>query len=290
MLISDSPWLLPIPPDWQTKLRDWELSLHARGLRQATVDTRIRHLRRLARDLDAPTPSAVTPTMLTNWSGQQRWAPETRHAYHESIKLFYKWAESQWAISNPAEKTLHKIKRTTPPARPTPEQILHTAVETSPPRTELILRLAAELGLRRTEIALLHNNDLAQTAEGWVLEIHGKGGKTRYLPCPPELAHKIRTTGGPTWIFPGEINGHLSPRWISKLAAKQLPKPWSLHTLRHRFATIAYNHAGHDLIAVQQALGHTSIQTTQRYTAHQPQQLTHLTQATQITNDKEPPP
>nr|WP_257159215.1 tyrosine-type recombinase/integrase [Corynebacterium cystitidis] len=38
-----------------------------------------------------------------------------------------------------------------------------------------------------------------------------------------------------------------------------------LHTLRHRFATKAYNSAGRDLVAVQKATGHQSTTTTQRY-------------------------
>ena len=46
----------------------------------------------------------------------------------------------------------------------------------------------------------------------------------------------------------------------------QLPKPWTLHGLRHRFATAVYR-ATRDIIVVQQLLGHASVATTQRYLA-----------------------
>ena len=44
---------------------------------------------------------------------------------------------------------------------------------------------------------------------------------------------------------------------------KQGPAPWTLHTLRHRFATRAYEATG-DLVTVSRLLGHASVATTQR--------------------------
>lgn len=92
----------------------------------------------------------------------------------------------------------------------------------------------------------------------------GKSGRCQSLPA---LTHQIRRQEGPNgWVFPGNVNGHLSPRWVGTLATRVLPEPWTLHTLRHRFATVAYNAGTKDLVAVQHALGHKSITTTQRYT------------------------
>jgi site-specific recombinase XerD len=45
-----------------------------------------------------------------------------------------------------------------------------------------------------------------------------------------------------------------------------LPDHWTMHTLRHRFASRAYRGTP-NLGAVQVLLGHASIATTQRYTA-----------------------
>lgn len=66
------------------------------------------------------------------------------------------------------------------------------------------------------------------------------------------------------WAFPGRDAGHLSPGYVGKLVAAALPGGWTAHTLRHRFATNAY--AGtHDLLAVQELLGHSRPETTRDY-------------------------
>nr|WP_324684669.1 tyrosine-type recombinase/integrase [Mycobacterium sp. 94-17] len=57
----------------------------------------------------------------------------------------------------------------------------------------------------------------------------------------------------------------MTPRHLGKLITRALPGPWTTHTLRHRFATMAYQ-ASSDLRAVQELLGHTSPVTTAIYT------------------------
>lgn len=273
MLISDNESLKAIPFGWQEPLRSYELYLRALGRSHRTIDTRIRHLRTMARGVEklgVTAPKETTEHVLIQWSGIQNWARETRHAYHASIRGFFAWWTKDSEQSNPAVE-LRSIRRPVPPPRPAPEDVITTAMEKSDKRTELILRLAAELGLRANEIATLHTQNIETDNEtGWAtLTITGKGDQIRILPVPPKLnrrIHKQAPTGG-GWVFPGNINGHLSARWVGKLAIKVLPESWTLHTLRHRFATTAYNNAeSRDLIAVQQALGHQSITTTRRYT------------------------
>ena len=281
MLLSDSHLLLPIPQGWATPIRQWELHLRSQGQRPATVDTRIRHVRRLARDIDAGSPDAVEEDDLTAWSGLQQWAPETRHSHHASIRLFFRWWCGRTGAPSPGE-VLGGIRRHVPPPRPTPEDILRAAIREAAPRTRLILQLAAELGLRRSEIASLHRRDLVHAPDGWTLTVQGKGGRTRVLPVTDSLARDIQQAGQ-TWIFPGQIDGHLSARWVSKLAARVLPPGWTLHSLRHRFATTAYRQGGHDILGVQQALGHGSVQTTQRYTAGTPSAIRAMTASAALT-------
>lgn len=129
----------------------------------------------------------------------------------------------------------------------------------------LILRLAAEVGLRRAEIASIHSHDLVDDLLGWSLVVHGKGGRERVVPLPTPLALELHARGS-GWVFPGADHGHLSPRWVGKLAARVMPEGWTIHTLRHRFATRAYG-LDRDLLVVQTLLGHASPVTTRRYVA-----------------------
>lgn len=265
MLIFENDRLDPIPVGWEEPLRRFELALRAKGRAERTIDTRIRHLRTLARGIGCDSPTSVTSNDLIEWSGQQNWESETRHSYHSSIRLFFRFYLPE---SESPAGVLGSVRRPVPPPRPAPDPAIQKALDTAPPRTQLILRLAAELGLRAMEISTLRFDDFTRDETGWAtVRIFGKGGQIRELPVPPKLAGKIFSNSPHSgWIFPGNINGHLSARWIGKLATKALPEPWTLHTLRHRFATTAYNRSRHDLIAVQQAMGHKSITTTQRYT------------------------
>ncbi|MGC0249826.1 tyrosine-type recombinase/integrase [Pseudactinotalea sp. Z1748] len=150
--------------------------------------------------------------------------------------------------------------------RPAPDSAILKAWEHASLRERLILRLAGELGLRRTEIALVHSRDLVEDLDGWSLLVHGKGNRNRILPLSASLSVAIReaTLSGGGYAFPGNDNGHLSPRWVGTLISRILPRDVTLHQLRHRFATLTHQETG-DVRLVQALLGHSSLATTQRY-------------------------
>lgn len=181
------------------------------------------------------------------------------------------------------------MRAAAPAPRPAPDAVWSAAIAGADPRVRLMLRLAAEAGLRRAEIARVHRRDLTRGPAGAALLVHGKGGKLRVVPLGDDLAAAIagvrsadtskgvRQTDTLTdgvsetdpivgYLFPGDEDGHLSPRWVGKLMAGALPDHWTAHTLRHRFATRAYR-GSRNLRAVQTLLGHSSVATTERYTA-----------------------
>ncbi len=117
--------------------------------------------------------------------------------------------------------------------------------------------------MRRTEVAQVHTADLVEDRDGYWLWVRGKGGKSRCLPLPIDLAQELRRAPS-GYLFPGAYNGHLSPQWVAKRVRALLPADLTMHTLRHRFATRAYD-LSKDLLTVQQLLGHANPATTQRY-------------------------
>lgn len=261
-VLSMDPRAKPVPQLWRVPLSTWLGSLVAAGQTRQTIDSRRQQLSTAARAL-GPDPWKVTSNDLADYTMVQDWSRETRRTNYAALRGFYRWGVRQgFVIESPAE-FLPSVKAADPCPRPAPELVYNTAKAYADRRTLLILRFAGEAGMRRAEICQVHRDDLTDDLLGWSLMVHGKGGKLRMVPLPDDLAIAVRDAPG--WLFPGDDGGHLSPRWVGKLAAQALSGRWTLHTLRHRFATKAY--AGHDLLAVQQLLGHSSPATTQRYVA-----------------------
>ena len=108
----------------------------------------------------------------------------------------------------------------------------------------------------------MHSSRLLDTIHGPAIHVTGKGGHERVVPCPGHLANAIRQRRG--WTFPGQIDGHLSPRRVGELVADVLPGALTGHTLRHRYGTTTYRESG-DIRAVQELLGHARLDTPALY-------------------------
>ena len=264
----------PAPDSWRPPLERWLDSLRAQGHRPATIDTRRRHLEYFARQNASLSPDELTRSHILAWAAKQDWRPETRHSYYNSFTSFLRWFGD--TVGNLEPIHLPTVRRPRSLARPVPEGLVQAVMDSSDPRIALGARLAASAGLRRSEIAAVHVNDFLDDLTGRSILVNGKGGATRYVPLADGLDEVLRRhvrdnelTG---YLFPGGSNGHIGSAWIGKLINRQLPMPWTLHGLRHRFATTIYQRTG-NLIVVQQLLGHESVATTQRYLAYDPEQL-----------------
>lgn len=142
-------------------------------------------------------------------------------------------------------------------------------------------------GLRISEACALKPTDI--DSQRMLIHVRrGKGSKDRYvllgetmLTLLREYYQNARRKGD--YLFPGQKpQNPLTPaairKVLKKVAAKAgLSKKITPHTLRHSFATHLLE-TGYDLRVVQTLLGHTSIQTTQRYT-HVTDRLLSLTRS-----------
>lgn len=188
---------------------------------------------------------------------------ETRRTRLATLRKFYRWAFKRGLMqSNPAED-LPSIKREVGIPRPAPDEVIAEALRSAPPRAALAIMLAAFAGLRRSEIASLGREDF--TPQG--IRVKGKGGKHRLIPMAAPIAQAVsELPPGPIFPSYGRERGvGLRSDGVAFIVEKYLPEPWTLHSLRHRFATVAYQRT-HDLRSVQQLLGHASVETTQVYT------------------------
>lgn len=250
-----------IPPAWATIIDGYLDELRAGGHPQTTVDTRRQHLHFMARRI-AASPQDVDRELLVEWCAAQDWAPESRRGRTNTFRLFWRWAAARELLVDVAAD-LPKVRATAGIPRPAPDRVYMRAIMRSDVRTRLILRLAAECGLRRGEIAHIHSDDLIDDLVGWSLIVHGKGGRQRIVPLTQGIALELLALDD-GHVFPGAIDGHLSPRRVGELATDALDGEWTLHTLRHRFATRTYQ-IDHDVFAVQELLGHAKPRPTRRY-------------------------
>jgi integrase/recombinase XerC len=261
------PMARPVPGAWGATLANWTAHLRAAGHPSTTIRTRLDHLSRLARVAGVDDPWSIETDDLIAWTGQQQWATETRRSVRNSLLAFYRWGILAGHLTDSPAEALPRVKASEPHPRPVPYGIYKQALAGADQRTTLILRAAAEAGLRRTEISLIHERDLIPDLAGYSLNVHGKGGKQRIVPLNDSLARAIREAclAGRGYAFPGDRDGHLSGEYVGKLATRALPGDWTLHKLRHSFATDLLGF-GTDLLTIQQLLGHASVATTQRYT------------------------
>lgn len=253
----------PLPAGWAPRVSEFEDYLKVSGLRAATIKTRTDWVRRFARHAIIA-PDSVTSLEVMHYAAAHDWRPETRRSVYASLRAFYRFMMRAGYCDADPTLTLPRVKPDEPKPRPAPAAALRTGLVESDDRTRLILCLAAYAGLRRGEIAQLHARDIVKDLLGFSVVVHGKGGKQRIVPLDDGLAQDLIKAAAGGYVFPGNDSGHLSARYVGKLATRALPDSWTLHTLRHAFATAAYSNSK-DLLAVQALLGHSSPATTRRY-------------------------
>jgi len=148
-------------------------------------------------------------------------------------------------------------------------------------RDRALLETLYSTGARVNELVSLDLEDLHQP-EGLV-RLRGKGRKERIVPIGAvalrairsyraSLAPALRTQDSQRHRAPVFLNsrgGRLTTRSVARIVARYSGRltggSVSPHTLRHSFATHLLDE-GADLRAIQEMLGHASLNTTQRYT------------------------
>jgi integrase len=230
--------------------------LAAGGLAAGTIKLRRTQLTRLAARFDL---EVVTDDELVAFLAEHGGQPNTRKSWMTTMRGFFGWMHRTGRRVDDPTVGLPAVRVPAGVPRPIPEAEFRKAWMQADEETRAMLALGYYGGLRKSEIAAVHGDDI----EGDWLIVHGKGGKTRRVPIAADLRPFLRGVDG--WLFPSTVNHgeHVSGDYIED-RVKAVTAPYTCHQLRHAAATRWYR-ARQDIRAVQLLLGHASVATTQVY-------------------------
>lgn len=256
-----------IPELWRPCIEMFLTEMRAAKRSAGTIECRLKRLLAFAHAHPGSDPLTVTRHDLVRYlSESDSWTPEYAHSVRTSLRVFFGLlVDLEIRTQDDPARRLPRIRIPRGIPRPCPDGAVRAALDhVTDRRLRLAIRLGAEAGLRRMEIASLRRDDV----EGWPgefrIHLRGKGGHERTVPIADDLALELRSAET-VHIFPAPRGGHITPRHLGKMVAAALPDNWTAHTLRHRYATAAYA-ATCNLRAVQELLGHQSPATTAVYT------------------------
>ena len=251
---------------WREPLDIYLRFLVASGKPASTIYKRGYHVRRFAATTQLD-PWAVTfDDLVTYLAHNPKWGPSTRRSHSSALRAFYRWAYlTKRQLDDPTEG-LPVIPVPKGRPRPAPESAVTIGLSNIDRRVRLMIKLGAQEGLRCCEIAVVHRRDIVEDLVGHSLLVHGKGAKTRLVALNHALASELRALPD-GYVFTGQVGGHISAGYVSKLISRALPGGVTAHRLRHRLASQVFIGTGGDLLAVRDILGHASVATTEIYTA-----------------------
>lgn len=144
-------------------------------------------------------------------------------------------------------------------------------------RNKLIIKIIIFTGIRVSEAINIKLGDISEENDLFVIRIRAKGNKYRVVMIKKELIQKllrhiqINYLNKDSYLFVNKKGSPLTQAYISRIVEQILFKAGirkqknGAHMLRHTFATLLYKKQK-DLVLVQEALGHASLNTSRIYT------------------------
>jgi site-specific recombinase XerD len=241
----------------------WINAMRAAGRSERTIHERRRVV--LASGLD---PLTATVYDVEAWlAGMAHLAPASRRDYQDALRALFKWLHKRGLRDDDPTSDLMSIRVPRGEPRPiTTEQLRTLLSRARRRRTRGYLLLGAYQGLRVSEIAHLHSDDV--DLEAGTITVAGKGGTVSVLPLHHLVARYAEDAPEgwwfPSYSRPGPVTGGNVSRVLSDHMAR-CGVTGTPHCLRHWHATELLS-AGANLRVVQRSLRHANLQTTQVYT------------------------
>jgi site-specific recombinase XerD len=256
-------------PKWREPLEEFRTHMRARKMSEKSIYLRIYHLRVMSNAFRNQSPWTLTTRDLESYMASlDHLAQRTMRSNLSSIRQFYKFGyRERYVIEDPAIR-LDGIEDVPGEPRPASDRDIRDAMDRATPRTKIAIMLEAYCGLRQSETVKVHTRDVVWDLHGTpFLKVIGKRRKPRKIEISPLIATMI-TDHPEGWLFPSQkgINAHITPGYLGDLMRLALPPGVTPHMLRHRYGSAVYA-GNNDIRAVQVLLGHSSVATTQVYTA-----------------------
>ena len=246
--------------DWREPVEKWVDWMDVVGRTKQTLRTRYYQLSRFSRVVNKKINDVNEDDIILVLAPL---GEEAKRGMRAAIRMFYSWAiERKLATVDPTAG-IPPIAIRRAHGKVCPKEAIEKGLGSTNNDARIAVMLGAFCGLRRIEIARINlAKDITDDENGMMLRIHGKGNKERELPVPAKLAEILRKRPK-GWLFPGRLSGHCSVDYIAKLIKTATGYP--SHSLRRRFATVAYYRTGCNVVLVSRMLGHANAATTMRY-------------------------
>ena len=216
-----------------------------------------------------------------------------RLALFKSFSKYLMVKRPEWGANGMAICSIHPKKSYTPNMDYLTKEELDVLLELPDKTTKngyrdyVILTLMYNTGARVSEISNTRVSDLDSASADGTICIHGKGNKTRTCPLTKKTTLLLRSfiDYDREFLFYGTRNNPISRFGIYNIVKKYIEqakkeclslkkKKITPHSFRHTAATHMIL-AKEDLNTVRMMLGHSSLQTTMRYTKLNGEQLRH---------------
>lgn len=151
------------------------------------------------------------------------------------------------------------------------------------PQVIAILITEASIGLRLSDVLSMKLSQIHNSEKGYRLRIkEKKTGKERDVPLPSELYAYLTEYAISKGRKRDETIFALTPRAVAKYIKKVTDylglENVSSHSWRKMYCLKIYQNTGNDIVALQQALSHSSIAVTQRYLNRRSEKLESVLQ------------
>lgn len=255
---------------WGYDMRGWAQTTQYR------YSMRVRHCANHVGDL-----TTATYQDLLGWLSSLPANANTRNSARSAIHAYYAWMQDvSLRTDNPADDLPRlKVPRQLPkPIDPTLTPAVLDAADRAGQRWSTFLHLMFHAALRVDETLRVQWADLT----GPMLHVRGKGSKDRVVPLNTPTLQAVDQwrlmAPGSNWMFPSPKDParRMSYSWawqnvrdIGQAAGVDHLHP---HRGRHTCASTLVTTGAH-VRDIQELLGHSSLHTTTRYLASQPQQV-----------------